>query len=101
MRPAAGPYPNGVTAANQRFESDALQSAGKEAVEAAHLWIGIRELAGQRAQVTDAGEELGAAIEFARHNRASAHAGIARQQVGNRRDAFVGLKRTGAINDET
>jgi hypothetical protein len=52
MRPAAGPYPNGVTTANQRFASGALDPTAVEAVEAAHLWVGIRELARQRAQVS-------------------------------------------------
>src|SRR5262249_26483498 len=80
--------------------SDAFHPARIEAIETAHLWVRIRELAWQRAEVASAVEELGATMHLACYNWVSANAGIARQQLGDRRGALISFERAGAIDDQ-
>src|SRR5260370_10650750 len=84
----------------RKDSSDPLETDGKEAVEAGHARIRIGELAGQGPQLAGRRENLVYAIELRGGNRPAAEPGIAGEEIGHDLDAFRGLERADAIDQQ-
>ena len=75
------------------------QPCGEKSVQSGKAGVGIRKMAGERAQVSVIVNQAADAGNFAVAERVSAKRSFARQQAGDNILALLRLERTGAIDE--